>query len=165
MKYRSSVIAVLALQLWSGVALAANITLDSKDKAGMYLSNGVDVQGHQHVLWSRMNANAMNPNGFITDDFIPYCVISYHVSKLVSHWSKDLSAPMRLTMQGPEYGVAATLDGPGNYQWQLNYLPPSAGGFYRHIDKATGVEPWWKPFEITYKFHLDAKGNVQEIKQ
>ncbi|HEX3451165.1 MAG TPA: iron transporter [Isosphaeraceae bacterium] len=28
--------------------------------------------------------------------------------------------------------------------------PPSAGGLGRHVDPATGVDPWWKPFQVSF---------------
>nr|WP_284676595.1 iron transporter [Vibrio sinus] len=115
-----------------------------------------------YTLFSRMNANAMNPNGFITNDFIPYCVLTYKLSKQGSPWHKTLRSPMRLTIKGPEYGVSALLDGPGVYQWEIDYMSPYYGGFYRHTDKATGVAPWWKPFHLTYTFTLAKNGVVGE---
>lgn len=162
MKNRSYFIVFIAIYLWSGGAFAQVETLGSKDFAGMHLSNGIRAQGKQYVLYSRMNANAMNPNGFITNDFIPYCVLTYQVNKVGSDWHTKLRSPMRLTVKGPEYGVSNRLDGPGKYQWKVEYLSPYYGGFYRHTDKATGVAPWWKPFALSYTFVVAKDGSIEE---
>jgi uncharacterized protein involved in high-affinity Fe2+ transport len=171
MKYQWLNLSMLLFTLWSGGVFGHThaLVLGDKDYAGMHLENGIRSQDNSpqktiHILWSRLNANAMNPNGFITNDFIPFCVLTYELSKQGSHWHQSLSAPMRLTSTGPEYEIASPLDGPGQYIWHIHYLPPSAGGFYRHTDHATGVDPWWYPFDLNYRFTVNAKGTVQEPK-
>ncbi|WP_108649367.1 iron transporter [Dongshaea marina] len=152
---------ILCSLLFCGVASSASLELGSKDSFGMHLVNGVESEGGTFVLWSRLNANAMNPNGFITNDFIPYCVIGYKLQKLGSDWHTSGRAVMRLTQTGPEYGMQVGLDGPGVYRWSIHYLPPSAGGFYRHTDHATGVEPWWPAFKLDYRFTVTRQGQLE----
>ncbi|MBJ7553831.1 iron transporter [Marinomonas spartinae] len=139
-----------------------NTTLASMDKDGMNLSSGVRLEGKKLVLWSRSKANAYNPNGYITNDFIPFCKVTFEVKKVGTSWHQSFIAPMRLTQTGPEYGQATVLDGAGQYQWTVHYQSPRANGFYRHIDKATGVAPWWKPFDLTYSFSLDSQGKIHK---
>ncbi|MEL0635390.1 iron transporter [Marinomonas sp. TI.3.20] len=139
-----------------------NTLLGSIDKDGMNLSSGIRLEGENLVLWSRPKANAYNPNGYVTNDFISFCKVSYTLQKLDDHWQKTIISPMRLTQTGPEYGQVMMLDGAGQYRWRIQYQPPIENGFFRHIDKATGVAPWWKPFVLTYTFTLDAKGQIHK---
>ncbi|MCA3187993.1 MAG: iron transporter, partial [Cupriavidus sp.] len=47
---------------------------------------------------------------------------------------------------------------PGKYKLKFTVFPPNAkenpmGRHYgRHTDRATGVRPWFKPFEVEYEF-------------
>ena len=38
----------------------------------------------------------------------------------------------------------------GRYKLTYRIKPPSAGGLGRHADRATGVDPWWEPFEVSF---------------
>ena len=56
---------------------------------------------------------------------------------------------------GPHYGDNIKLKGPGKYKVKYIIPPPSAEPaqpFGRHTDRATGVRPWFKPFEVEYEF-------------
>ena len=59
---------------------------------------------------------------------------------------------------GPHYGDNVKLAGPGKYHVKLTVYPPNAkenamGMHYgRHTDRATGVRPWFKAFEVEYEF-------------
>jgi uncharacterized protein involved in high-affinity Fe2+ transport len=56
---------------------------------------------------------------------------------------------------GPHYGDNVKLFGPGKYHLKLNIAPPMQTGhmaFGRHVDKETGVGPWFKPYTIEYDF-------------
>ena len=44
------------------------------------------------------------------------------------------------------------VNGVGNYELTYNIENPSANGFGRHADKATGVGKWWEPFSVKYTF-------------
>jgi periplasmic iron binding protein len=47
------------------------------------------------------------------------------------------------------------LFGPGKYHLKLNIAAPMQTGhmaFGRHVDKETGVGPWFKPYTIEYDF-------------
>jgi hypothetical protein len=55
----------------------------------------------------------------------------------------------------PHYGDNVKLEGPGKYD--LTFIigsPETAHGnhFGRHVDKETGVAPWFKTFELKYEF-------------
>jgi uncharacterized protein involved in high-affinity Fe2+ transport len=44
------------------------------------------------------------------------------------------------------------MGGPGTYHLKYEVLPPPAKGFYRHVDRATGVPGWWKPIVVEWTF-------------
>jgi uncharacterized protein involved in high-affinity Fe2+ transport len=56
---------------------------------------------------------------------------------------------------GPHYGDNVKLAGPGKYRLKLTIEPPGAdphAHFGRHVDKETGVGPWFRPFSVEYEF-------------
>jgi periplasmic iron binding protein len=56
---------------------------------------------------------------------------------------------------GPHYGDNVKLSGPGKYHLTIEIEPPMQMGhmaFGRHVDKETGVGPWFKPFTLQYDF-------------
>lgn len=151
------------LSLVANVSLAhasvQSATFFGIDKDGMHLSSGLRNEKGQLVVWSRMQANAYNANGFIVNDFIPYCRVSYLLQKKGSAWHQSYQAPMRLTQTGPEYGQFIQMNGAGTYELTAFFEAPG-NNFYRHIDKATGVAPWWKTIVIKRQLTLDEQGHV-----
>jgi len=63
---------------------------------------------------------------------------------------KGVFMPM-VANDGPHYGDNAKLMGPGKYTLKLTISPPGRD-FGRHVDKETGVGPWFKPFTISFNF-------------
>ena len=62
---------------------------------------------------------------------------------------------------GPHYGDNVKLLGPGKYKLTLTVQPPSMNEqahFGRHVDKETGVGPWFKPFSAQYEFTYAGTG-------
>ena len=62
---------------------------------------------------------------------------------------------------GPHYGDNIKLEGAGKYKLKYTILPPSANQhahFGRHVDKETGVGPWFKPIELNYEFAYAGTG-------
>ena len=96
-----------------------------------------------------------NPNGFAEGDWVPNLVISYQFIKTASKQViKGDMMPM-VASDGPHYGDNVKLAGPGKYTLKMMVSPPSANQhapFGRHVDKETGVAPWFKPFEVSYDF-------------
>lgn len=106
-------------------------------------------------LEADIRAVAKNPNGFAEGDWMPYLVIQFELSKVGS--TKRIKGDMMpmVASDGPHYGDNVKLDGPGKYQLKLKISPPSANThshFGRHVDKETGVGPWFAPFELNYDF-------------
>ncbi|MDN0074778.1 iron transporter [Crenobacter sp. SG2303] len=102
-----------------------------------------------------IHAVAKNPNGFAQGDWLPYLLVKYELTKVGSNQViKGEMMPM-VADDGPHYGDNVKLAGPGKYKVKFSVLPPSANQhahFGRHVDKETGVGPWFKPFDVNYEF-------------
>lgn len=95
-----------------------------------------------------------NKNGFATEDWIPYLVIRFRLTKDGAEVAKGDLQPM-VANDGPHYGDNVKLAGAGKYVLTFDVAPPSANPhvhFGRHTDKETGVDPWFEPFTVTYDF-------------
>jgi hypothetical protein len=53
---------------------------------------------------------------------------------------------------GPHYANNTDMAGPGTYHLTYTIWPPTAHGFIRHTDKASGVPDWWKPITASWTF-------------
>ncbi|HKK37100.1 MAG TPA: iron transporter [Paracoccaceae bacterium] len=99
-----------------------------------------------------VSAAADNAHGFEEGDFVPYLTCAYVVDKVGSDWRR-IGVMLPMTAQdGPHYANDVPMDGPGEYRLTYRLSPPSRNGFFRHADEATGVPPWWEPFEVTFEF-------------
>jgi periplasmic iron binding protein len=134
-------------------------------------------------LEADIHATEGNRNGFAKDEFVPYLVIHYTIVPIDSQTDdknvalfngklKPIAArdglnygatiegklmPM-VARDGLHYGATIEMRGPGRYKLTYAIEPPSAGGLGRHVDPATGVEPWWKPFEVSFAWEFNQKG-------
>lgn len=102
-----------------------------------------------------IHALSSNANGFEEGAWMPYLVIRYEVSKKGSDYQVSGDFMPMVANDGPHYGDNIKLDGPGKYQVKYHISPPSENKhahFGRHTDRATGVRPWFKPFDVTYEF-------------
>lgn len=98
-------------------------------------------------------ATADNAHGFSEGDWIPYLTCSYLIEKVGSDWRRFGTMLPMTAQDGPHYANNVPLDGPGDYRISYHLEPPSSQGFYRHADEATGVEPWWEPFSVSWTFN------------
>jgi periplasmic iron binding protein len=108
-------------------------------------------------LEADIHATADNPNGFAKDEFVPYLKVRYQVSDAKSGkllQSGDL-LPM-VASDGLHYGANIIKPAAGQYKLVYKIDPPSAGGLGRHVDAATGVAPWWEPFEVSNDWDVEA---------
>ena len=102
-----------------------------------------------------------NTNGFGEGDWMPSLVVKYKLTKAGN--AKPLEGvlmPM-VASDGPHYGDNVKLMGPGKYTLVLTVLPPSQNPqahFGRHVDKETGVAPWFKSFTASYDFTYAGTG-------
>lgn len=102
-----------------------------------------------------------NKNGFAEGDWMPYLVVSYELTKLDGNQTQKGDLMPMVANDGPHYGDNVKLNGPGKYKLTLNVKPPSANPhahFGRHVDKETGVGPWFEPFSVDYEFTYAGTG-------
>ena len=62
---------------------------------------------------------------------------------------------------GDVINASVTYSGSSKYKLTLNVKPPSANPhahFGRHVDKETGVGPWFEPFSVDYEFTYAGTG-------
>ncbi len=116
--------------------------------------HGIDMPAAQADvhLEADIHARKGNPNGFGAGEWIPSLTVSYTL--LNKSTGKKLSGnlmPM-VASDGPHYGSNIKMPGTGNYHLSFHVDPPSKQGFGRHTDKATGVGPWFQPFDVQYDF-------------
>jgi uncharacterized protein involved in high-affinity Fe2+ transport len=101
-----------------------------------------------------IKATKDNKNGFAEGDWVPFLVVKYELTKEGGKSQSGEFMPM-VANDGPHYGDNVKLDGPGKYKLKLTVMPPSENKhvhFGRHIDKETGVGPWFKTFTVDYDF-------------
>ena len=92
-----------------------------------------------------------NKNGYAQGDWVGYLGVAYELTKDGDdHVLKGELMPM-VANDGPHYGDNVKLMGPGNYHLKLLISPPGHS-FGRHVDKETGVGPWFSPFTAEYDF-------------
>lgn len=106
-------------------------------------------------LEADIHATHDNKNGLPEGAWAPYLVIDYTLQKTGdAKVLKGELMPM-VANDGPHYGDNVKLMGPGKYKLSFTVKPPTANKmnhFGRHVDKETGVAPWFKPFTLNYEF-------------
>ena len=106
-------------------------------------------------LESDIKAAKGNPNGFAEGDWMPYLVVKY---ELIHEGDKKTLKGDLMPMvanDGPHYGDNVKLFGPGKYKLNLTISSPEENKhahFGRHVDKETGVGPWFRTFTVDYDF-------------
>jgi uncharacterized protein involved in high-affinity Fe2+ transport len=111
-------------------------------------------------LEADIKATADNNNGFADGEWVPALVVTYELQKDGGQPIAGALMPM-VANDGPHYGDNVKLAGPGKYRLKLLVKPPSAdphAHFGRHVDKETGVGPWFKPIEASYEFTFAGTG-------
>ncbi len=101
-----------------------------------------------------IRATEGNRNGFPKDAFIFGLVVHYTIVPVDADRKSDPPItgkliPM-LARDGEHYGASIVMPRAGHYKLTYAIEPPSATGVGLHRDAATGVDPWWKPFEVTF---------------
>jgi len=120
--------------------------------------DGMDVPASSALIHIEADIHATegNRNGFAKDEFVPYLVVRYTILPEDVKGKGKSGEPIRGTMMpmvardGLHYGASIEMPEAGRYKLVYAIEPPSAGGLGRHADPATGVEPWWKAFEVSF---------------
>jgi len=103
------------------------------------------------------HATKDDTHGFKEDEWIAYLTISYTIEKVGTKLKKTGSLLPMTAGDGPHYANSVDLMGEGDYKLTFHFEPPSKAGFVRHVDQATGVPDWWKPFSESWTFHYPSK--------
>lgn len=94
-----------------------------------------------------------NPNGFGEGDWIPFLQIHYELTNLETKETVSGHMMAMVANDGAHYGDNVKLPGSiGAYKLVYKISPPDGKAFGRHIDRETGVRPWFKPFEVEWTF-------------
>ncbi|MFT4276004.1 MAG: iron transporter [Rhodopseudomonas sp.] len=96
-----------------------------------------------------------NKNGYAQGDWVGYLNVTYELTKDGESGSIKGDAMPMVASDGPHYGDNVKLKGPGKYKLTFTVSPPSDdkhSHFGRHVDKETGVAPWFKTFRVDYDF-------------
>jgi periplasmic iron binding protein len=115
--------------------------------------NGAPSPDQIHIE-ADIHATANNKNGCALDEFVPYLTVRYlivpqgEISKTIEPIRGALM-PM-VARDGWHYGASISMPKAGRYRLTYTIEPPSTAGAGRHSDPVTGVDPWWKPFEVTF---------------
>ena len=100
-----------------------------------------------------IHATEGNRNGFPKDEFVPYLTVHYTIVPIGEPPGSPSVAAISGTMMpmtardGWHYGASIEMPKAGHYRLTYAIEPPAAG---RHSDPITGVDPWWKPFEVSF---------------
>lgn len=110
-------------------------------------------------LEADIHATENNVNGFQEGSWMPYLQVAYELTKQGSaDIIKGVFHPM-VANDGPHYGENIKMLGAGKYHLKFTILPPSAQSMFgRHVDKETGVAPWFKQYVSEYDFTYAGTG-------
>jgi len=103
-------------------------------------------------LEADVHATAKETHGFAEDAWIPYLTIHYTLTRQGTPFRATGTLRPMTAGDGPHYANNVKMAGPGTYHLVYVIDPPSANGFLRHVDKATGVPGWWKPITASWTF-------------
>ncbi|MCQ4320729.1 iron transporter [Stutzerimonas stutzeri] len=120
------------------------------EPAGMML----DAANSDVHLEADIAATEGNRNGWQEGSFVSYLNIRYSLSKQGSDEKIEGDFHPMVANDGPHYGDNVKLMGPGKYQLTFTVSPPDGkhATFGRHVDKETGVAPWFEPCTLNYAF-------------
>jgi uncharacterized protein involved in high-affinity Fe2+ transport len=119
-------------------------------------------------LEADIHATEGNGNGFAKDEFVPYLVVRYTIEPVSGGGTAGSAGRITGTMipmvarDGLHYGASIEMPVRGHYKLTYAISPPSAGGLGRHADRATGVDPWWKPFEVSFDWDYSGPPKAQD---
>ncbi|MEI2387055.1 iron transporter [Breoghania sp. JC706] len=108
-------------------------------------------------LEADIHALADNKNGLAEGEWAPYLNIEYTLTKEDSGETKSGPLMPMVANDGPHYGDNVKLMGPGKYKLTFKVSAPGKE-FGRHVDKETGVAPWFEPFTTEYEFVFSGVG-------
>ena len=108
-------------------------------------------------LEADVHATADNVYGYPDGAWVGYLTIGYTIEKNGTNWKAAGTLHPMEAKDGPHYADNVKMEGPGTYRVTYAFTAPEANGFLRHVDKETGVPPWWAPFSQTFTFSYPQK--------
>jgi len=139
----------------AGMEIAAVYLQPIEMEPAGHMRKAADADVH---IEADIHALANNANGYPEGAWVPFLQIRYEITKLPSG-EKDTGDFMPMVASdGPHYGDNVKLSGPGKYKLKYTIYPPNAKEnalgqhFGRHVDRATGVGPWFKTFDVEWEF-------------
>ncbi|MCF8476881.1 MAG: iron transporter [Pseudolabrys sp.] len=120
-----------------------------------------DAKNSDVHLEADIKAAKDNKNGYAEGDWIGYLGVKYELTKAGESQKLSGDFMAMVANDGPHYGDNVKLMGPGKYKLKLTISPPSenpSSHFGRHVDKETGVAPWFKTFSVEYEFTYAGTG-------
>ena len=139
----------------AGMEIAAVYLQPVDMEGGMPMRKAAEADVH---LEADVHALADNANGFPEGGWVPFLQIRYEITKEPSGGKITGELMPMVASDGPHYGDNVKLAGPGKYHVRYTVLSPNAPGnaagqhFGRHVDRATGVGPWFEPFGVEWEF-------------
>jgi len=120
-----------------------------------------DAKDSDIHLEADIKAAKNNKNGYAQGDWVGYLKVNYELTKVGG--TEVLSGELMpmVANDGPHYGDNVKLLGNGKYKLKLTVAPPSESNgihFGRHVDKETGVAPWFDKFSVEYEFTFAGTG-------
>ena len=122
------------------------------------MPSGAGMSKDSVHLEADIHATSQEAHGFPEDAWIPDLDIKYQLTKDGTPTYRKTGILFAMTAKDvPHYANNVDMAGPGTYH--LNYIitPPTAHGFIRHTDKASGVPEWWKPINVSWTFLYPSK--------
>lgn len=121
------------------------------------MPGGADHGKDSVLLEADIHATASEAHGFPEGAWMPYLEVQYALTKDGEKTYKKAGMLFPMAARGgPNYAALVDLDDPGTYHLTLFVSPPTSHGLLRHVDKATGVPDWWKPFTLDWTFAYPA---------
>ena len=139
-----------------GAVYLQPITMDPEGMMRKASDSDVHLEADIHAVKN-------NPTGFAEGDWMPYLQVKYELTKAGASYKQTGDLMPMVADDGPHYGDNVKLAGPGKYHLKLVVNPPMQTGhmaFGRHVDKETGVGPWFKPITIEYDFPFAGIGKT-----
>ncbi len=103
-------------------------------------------------LEADVHATADNAFGYPDGAWVAYLTIGYTLKKDGTDWQTTGTLRPMQARDGSHYADNVKMDGPGRYTVIYRFSPPDSAGFFRHVDKETGVPAWWAPFSQDFSF-------------
>ncbi|HYS63558.1 MAG TPA: iron transporter [Paraburkholderia sp.] len=139
-------------QIRDGIEIAAvylqPITMEPEGMMRKASDSDIHLEADIHAVKN-------NPTGFAEGDWMPYLQVRYELTKAGSNQTQKGDLMAMVANDGPHYGDNVKLQGPGKYHLKMIVEAPMQTGhmaFGRHVDKETGVGPWFKPITLEYDF-------------